>query len=163
MNVLVAIDDLAYGGAIVSFLQNHSWSKDTAFRFLHACEYVRFDELPVIAYGVDGPSDLAAMRRADAQDLLDVLAAMLKEEVDRKIETVVVFGKAKDAILEEADSWPADLLVLGSHGRSAVGRLFLGSVSLAVVAQASCSAVIVHLPKSAKVHKQVEESETVRK
>ena len=38
-----------------------------------------------------------------------------------------------DKILEEAEHWPADLIVMGTHGRSGVQRLLLGSVATAVV------------------------------
>ena len=42
-------------------------------------------------------------------------------------------------ILEIADSWKPDLIVMGSHGRGAIGRLFLGSVSLRVATEAHTS------------------------
>jgi nucleotide-binding universal stress UspA family protein len=43
------------------------------------------------------------------------------------------------AIVEKADEWKPDLIVLGSHNRSALGRLFLGSVSQTVLTEARCS------------------------
>ena len=43
------------------------------------------------------------------------------------------------AIIRKADEWKADLVVVGSHGRSAFGRLILGSVSQKVVTEASRS------------------------
>src|SRR5262245_3306562 len=42
-------------------------------------------------------------------------------------------------ILAETRKWPADLIVIGSHGRSRLERFFLGSVSYKVAAEASCS------------------------
>lgn len=40
------------------------------------------------------------------------------------------------AIVEKADEWKPDLIVLGSHNRSALGQLFLGSVSQTVLTEA---------------------------
>lgn len=43
------------------------------------------------------------------------------------------------AIIKMADQWPADLVVLGSHGHSALHRFVLGSVSQKVLTEARCS------------------------
>jgi nucleotide-binding universal stress UspA family protein len=48
-------------------------------------------------------------------------------------------GNPADAILEKARTWPADLIVVGTHGRSALGRALLGSVSLKLIREAPCS------------------------
>jgi nucleotide-binding universal stress UspA family protein len=51
----------------------------------------------------------------------------------------VVRGSPASEILNFAEDWNPDLIVVGSHGRSAVGRLVLGSVSQKVVTEAHCS------------------------
>ena len=52
-------------------------------------------------------------------------------------------GKPVDALLETAASWESDSIIAGSHGRSPIGRFFLGSVSQSVAEQAGCSVRIV--------------------
>jgi len=42
-------------------------------------------------------------------------------------------------ILNRADSWPANLIVTGSHGMSATARILIGSVSRKILSHASCS------------------------
>jgi len=48
-------------------------------------------------------------------------------------------GDPADALMERATNWGADLIVVGSQGRSAIGRLILGSVSRKIVTEARCS------------------------
>ncbi len=45
-------------------------------------------------------------------------------------------GSPASTLISRADEWQPDLIVMGSHGRSAVGRLFLGSVSQAALHEA---------------------------
>src|SRR5262249_26319771 len=47
-------------------------------------------------------------------------------------------GDPADALMELATNWGADLIVVGSQGRSAIGRLILGSVSRKIVTEARC-------------------------
>ena len=60
---------------------------------------------------------------------------------DVRLETVADSPAA--AILHRAHAWPADLIVAGTHGRSAIGRAVLGSVSMKLVKQAPCSVRVV--------------------
>ncbi|MFN7945915.1 MAG: universal stress protein [Blastocatellia bacterium] len=56
-----------------------------------------------------------------------------------KISADVSVGSPARTIIERAEVWPADLIVAGSHGRSAAGRLLFGSVSRKVLTEAHCS------------------------
>src|SRR5215468_5005195 len=48
-------------------------------------------------------------------------------------------GSPATVIIEKADEWRADLIVIGSHGRTALGQFFFGSVSQKVLHEARCS------------------------
>jgi len=52
-------------------------------------------------------------------------------------------GEPGDAIVAAADSEGADLIVIGSHGRSGVSRFFIGSVSDYVVRHSHCPVMVV--------------------
>jgi len=57
-------------------------------------------------------------------------------------------------VLGKATEWKADLIALGSHGRSTLERLFLGSVSQKVAAEATC-AVRIARPRKHPHHARV--------
>jgi nucleotide-binding universal stress UspA family protein len=78
--------------------------------------------------------------------------AAVKDAVERiesgkasglEIITKIISGSAREVILDEAERWNADLIVLGSHGYSGWQRFLLGSVSHAVATHAHCSVEIV--------------------
>jgi nucleotide-binding universal stress UspA family protein len=59
------------------------------------------------------------------------------------VKSEVAAGHAASVILEKAAAWKADLIVVGTHGRSGIARVLLGSVSLNVLKQAQCSVRVV--------------------
>lgn len=63
-----------------------------------------------------------------------------------RVTTSVTTGDARSVILDAAAEWNADLIVLGSRGRTGLGRFLLGSVSEAVARHAHCSVEIVRIP-----------------
>ncbi|MEP6947390.1 MAG: universal stress protein [Acidobacteriota bacterium] len=56
-----------------------------------------------------------------------------------KVTTRAMYGSPAKEILTTADEFDPDLIVVGSHGHSALGRLILGSVSHKLLAEADCS------------------------
>ena len=55
----------------------------------------------------------------------------------------IVAGKPERVIVEEAEKWGADLIIVGSHGAGFLERSFIGSVSDTVVHHAPCSVLVV--------------------
>jgi nucleotide-binding universal stress UspA family protein len=89
--------------------------------------------------------DRAARESAEAIELAVVmkLAEMLGPPV--KLTGNILPGSPRSVILEEAERWGADLIVMGSHGYGTWHRFLLGSVSQAVVSHAKCSVEVVRL------------------
>ncbi len=58
-------------------------------------------------------------------------------------------GEPGETIVEAAQAEGADLIVVGTHGRGTVGRLFLGSVSEYVVRHAGCPVMVVRPARTA--------------
>jgi nucleotide-binding universal stress UspA family protein len=92
----------------------------------------------------------AAQRDEAARGLGSLVAPFLDAGVP--IDTKVLEGEPWRIILEEANGFPADLLVLGTHGRSGFEQLLLGSVTEKVLRRAPCPVLTVghvraHSPK----------------
>lgn len=64
------------------------------------------------------------------------------DDTDLRLTTLILRGSPEQQIVEKAEEWSADLIVVGSHGRGFWGRL-LGSVSNGVVHHAPCSVMVV--------------------
>ncbi|HWC05558.1 MAG TPA: universal stress protein [Methylomirabilota bacterium] len=80
--------------------------------------------------------------RADAQRQLDRVVAKAKKSGVRA-KGLLLEGVAHDRIVRAARSTRADLIVLGTHGRTGLGRVFLGSVAARVVTLATCPVMTV--------------------
>jgi nucleotide-binding universal stress UspA family protein len=59
-------------------------------------------------------------------------------------------GKVADVIAAEACKWPADLIVVGTHGRRGIGRLVLGSGAESILRSAPVPVLLVRAPESAQ-------------
>lgn len=81
----------------------------------------------------------------DASDRLAADLKRLGEEAgaDLSLDVRVVEGPTAQEILDVAGAMPADLIVMGSHGRSGFERLLLGSVTEKVVRRALCPVLTV--------------------
>lgn len=86
-------------------------------------------------------TDLIASAEHDGKELLANIGAR-SESLPPPLSFVAV-GKPGTEIVKAAADWPADVIVLGSHGRGGVGRLLIGSVAEAVMRHAPCPVLIV--------------------
>lgn len=81
----------------------------------------------------------------DLRERYDQLQACAKrlEEVDIDVKTLLVRGERVRTVMEEAEREDADLIVMGSHGRGALYRKMMGSVSEGVMREAKCPLLII--------------------
>ncbi len=86
------------------------------------------------------------MRAASNKILSEAAAEAQKSGVraeTRLLELQERGQRISDRIANEADAWPADLVVLGTHGRRGMDRLVLGSVAEGVARRASAPVMLV--------------------
>ena len=86
--------------------------------------------------------DLIRSTRADAQKQLDKLVAKAKARGART-RSLLLEGVTADAINRAARSKRADVIVIGTHGRTGLTRLLMGSVAERVVGGAPCPVLTV--------------------
>jgi nucleotide-binding universal stress UspA family protein len=146
MKVLVPIDSAPSSTAAVEAVLKQFRPADTEVRLVHVVEWPK--ALPMhlaMAEGASAGSDLLASRDRAFRDGKTLLARAHDrlEKAGFKTTQFVIPGEARSTIVEAAESWDADLIVIGSHGWKGLDRLLLGSVSEAVVRQASCSVEVV--------------------
>jgi nucleotide-binding universal stress UspA family protein len=82
--------------------------------------------------GVD-PTDAQVRAVREAEAYLDAVAARLRGFGVKDVKTSVWYGPASPAIVEAASIGKFDIIVMGTHGRSGLGRLVLGSVAESVL------------------------------
>jgi universal stress protein A len=86
--------------------------------------------------------DLAVSARASAQKQLDKLSAQVKK-ARVKSRAFVLEGAPAEEIVRFVRGRRVDLIVMGTHGRAGLAKLFVGSVADRVVAAASCPVLTV--------------------
>jgi nucleotide-binding universal stress UspA family protein len=90
----------------------------------------------------EAPTDYVPDSRASLTSKAQAIVARAKAAgVDASF--LVWEGEPGDAIVAAADAETADIIVVGSHGRSGVSRFFIGSVSDYVVRHAHCPVMVV--------------------
>jgi nucleotide-binding universal stress UspA family protein len=146
MKILLAIDGSPCSEAAVKEVAGRRWPVNTYVKVLSAAT-VPQPNAPD-PFHIVGPMRLKLLEREEARlsDLVTRTSDWLRDnavENTLQIETAIVDGDPKVVIIEEAEHWEADLIVVGCHGYGPVKRFLLGSVSLAVALHAPCSVEIV--------------------
>jgi nucleotide-binding universal stress UspA family protein len=92
--------------------------------------------------------------RAEREQVAQELVARGRS-IGVDVDFLVWEGEPGESIIEAAEAESADLIVVGSHGRGAVGRFLIGSVSDHVVRQATCPVLVVRSGASASAPRAV--------
>jgi nucleotide-binding universal stress UspA family protein len=144
MRILLAIDDSKFSEAAIEAVIEQARPHGTEVRVLHVLE-----SPPLLVAREMGGYDPAIetaweSERQRAKALLAKAAELLRAR-GLKVAAAVEDGDPKSKILDVADEWHADLIVLGSHGRKGLNRFLIGSISDAVARHARCSVEIVRI------------------
>jgi nucleotide-binding universal stress UspA family protein len=133
-HILVAVDGSDTSNLALQEAMKLAKEQQAALRLIHVVDetpsYMTMDTAYALA-------DFQKAMRAAGQKVLATSAATAREaaiEVDTKFVILeVLTQRICDAIIDEAKRWPADLIVIGTHGRRGFNHLLLGSVAEGVI------------------------------
>jgi len=131
MKVLLAVDGSEYGMAAVEEAARLPWPQGTLVRIISVTE------LPSVAF-------VEKWERIFEERSISIVTQALARFGEiagarTEVATKTLIGDPKISILDEAEHWGADLILVGTHGYNAIKRLWLGSVSHSIISHAKCS------------------------
>lgn len=140
--ILVPTDFSPHARAALRLAAELAQKTGAALCLLHAYElipYVLPEGMPMF-----DPTLIARLRDELGQQL-SLARDEAKTSGVTEVETRLTEGNAAREIVRTAESWKADLVVMGTHGRTGIEHLLLGSVAEKVVRKAGCPVITVPL------------------
>jgi len=160
MKVLITIDDSKFSEAVINEAANRSWGPKTEIMVLSVVAIPTSEHWQ--DWGLSVAPKIKERLLSDAKMLVGKNVALLKEhlEVQKnkegiKIEGKIVEGHTCDSIARVASHWQADMIMMGSHGRTGIGRFLLGSIAEGVLLRAPCSVEIIKRKKKTSRKRKV--------
>jgi len=143
MKILLAIDGSPCSDTAVEEVARRPWPAGSTLKVLTVFEPPVVPTPETWAVPSSYYEEIDAALRKQGQNIIDSAVQKLKSNRTLSVTSLMMFGSPRPVIVEEAESWGADLIVVGSHGYGTWTRLLLGSVSQAVVSHAKCSVEVV--------------------
>lgn len=140
MKILAAIDDSHTSPVVVQALVKQLPADRAQIRVLHVLQPLSLAAPPQMSPGY--APELEDQKK-EKQIFVEQIAAQLRGAGFAVESTRVEIGDVREKIVDAAAEWGADLIVVGSHSRSGIRRLLLGSVAEFVARHAHCSVQIV--------------------
>lgn len=139
MNILMPVDGSEYTKRMLAYIAAHD-------ELLGAQnEFTILTVVPLLPAGVTGFLE-RSMADAYYEDCAQEVLRPIKAFTDQKgwkVQMVSRRGHAAEVVAEFAEKHPADLIVMGTHGRSAFGSVVLGSVTTGVLARTKVPVLLV--------------------
>ncbi|HHE33213.1 MAG TPA: universal stress protein [Chlorobaculum parvum] len=138
---------------IKSILCPMDFSEASKNAYRYACEFAKSMGASVVLLNVIEPRPIAADMTLNYIPLEEDLTAAAKEDfipmIDQcknaglDISADVMIGVPAEVILQQTDDLDVSLVIMGSHGKTGLSRLLMGSVAEAVVRKAQVPVLIV--------------------
>jgi nucleotide-binding universal stress UspA family protein len=139
--ILIAVDGSATSDSALEEAIKLAQRLDSRIAIMHVLE----DVLYWIEENYIDYAELQASIKASGEKML-AKAEMLAQQAGVAAETKLVEavgGRVASIVVAEAECWQAELIVIGTHGRSGISRLLLGSVAENVVRSAPMPVLLI--------------------
>jgi nucleotide-binding universal stress UspA family protein len=145
LKILVATDGSEFSAAALRSVAKRPWPDGSELKVISVPEFILTKEASYLTTDeIREIGDLGAAAIEDAKRCIATGKEILSgSPLSVSAEVPDYQDRPYQVILHEAEEWQADLIVLGSHGRTGFDRLVLGSVSEAVALHAKCSVEII--------------------
>jgi nucleotide-binding universal stress UspA family protein len=142
MKVLLCVDCSEHSRAAVQAVASQCRPQDAEIRVLHVLQPIAVSAAPQM-----DPMYTPELQEegSEAKKLVERIAGELRRAGFR-VEAMLAKGDVRETVVDAAEKWHADFIVVGSHGKGALRRLLLGSVAEFVARHAPCSVLIARSP-----------------
>lgn len=149
MKILLATDGTKHSDSAVETIKNFNFSETDEIKIVSVVDMALPLAIDIYAGYVPTTTEIETTARENAEKILETTFQKIREVVSANvfISTELLFGSPESRIVETAEKFGADLIIVGSHGYNRWERLLLGSVSDSVVHHAPCSVLVVRSPK----------------
>lgn len=153
--ILVPIDFLPHSAEAVRRATDLAIQHSAEVVLLHAYEPGEYPATPgAVIYDAEQLHHMSSKVRAR----LDAVRRDADPLGRQRISTRVVQGPPLRAIIEVVTREPFDLIVMGTHGRTGVGRVVLGSIAEQVTRRAPCPVLTIKAPRASAIERVTPEA-----
>ncbi|MHC4140191.1 MAG: universal stress protein [Planctomycetota bacterium] len=121
---------------------------DATLYLVHVVDNRVFDYGPL--YEQEPSVTMVVLDQSTREKLEKKLLAEVPEEIQNRVETTILFGVPFVEIIKAARDKNIDLIVIGTHGRTGLAHMLIGSVAEKVVRKAPCPVLSVKSKKENK-------------
>jgi nucleotide-binding universal stress UspA family protein len=149
MKILFATDGAKQSDAAIDMLKKFKLDDGDEIRVVSVIDMAVPMAVDIYGGYLPDTAEVEKAAKENATKILDETAGKLREHFDKdKVDVSIdlLFGSPESRIVEAADEFHPNLVVVGSHGYSTWERLLLGSVSDSVVHHVPCSVLVVRCP-----------------
>lgn len=152
MKILIATDGSDFSKSAIDACENIVGNpENTTFKIISTVEFpTMLASDPFIGASPEYYNEVEKVGHEQAKKAAEQAETQIRSlfpDQTLNVTTEVINGSPQRVLVEKAQEWGADLIVIGSHGYGFWSRALLGSVSNSVVHHAPCSVMVVRTAK----------------